>query len=63
MLSEAEEIQDSLSDREEDVGLVDDTFLKNDEIDLQTTEKVPFLPNVKVNCFYYFRRTVAKFFL
>jgi len=61
MLSEAEEIQDSLNDsgitetkvsemtkREEDVGLLgNDTFVKTGDTDAQTTGKVPFPPNVK----------------
>lgn len=68
MLSEAEEIQDSLNDsgitetkvsemttREEDVGLLgNDTFVKTGDTDAQTTGKVPFPPNVKVTVFFIF---------
>jgi len=69
MLSEAEEIQDSLNDsgmtetkgtemttKGEDVELLgNDAFVKTGDTDVQTTEKVPpLLPKVKVTVFFIF---------
>ena len=69
MLSEAEEIQDSLNDsgmtetkgtemttKEEDVELLgNDAFVKTGDTDVQMTEKVPpLLPKVKVTVFFIF---------